>query len=111
MFTSVKAGLSHVRGERCFDVPVDIPLVPKHVYESLLSLDADIVVPMFKGRNGHPVSCSGSIIPRILQEPDESSFSTVLRAIGFRTVPVDAEEILIDVDTLEDYERIRSKVR
>jgi molybdenum cofactor cytidylyltransferase len=110
MFTSVKTGLSHVRGERCFVLPVDIPLVPKQVYDNLLSLDAEVVIPVFKGKSGHPVCCSRSIIPRILDEADDSTFSTVLRVIGFRTVLVDAEEILIDVDTPEDYERIRGRV-
>jgi molybdenum cofactor cytidylyltransferase len=107
MFTSVKTGLSHVRGGRCFVLPVDIPLVPRRVYEKLLSADAEIVVPSFQGRNGHPVCCSSTVIPRILREPDEASFRDVLRAIGFRAVPVDAEEILIDVDTPRDYERVQ----
>jgi molybdenum cofactor cytidylyltransferase len=107
MFTSVKTGLTHVRGGRCFVLPVDIPLVPRRVYAELLSADAEIVVPSFQGRNGHPVCCSAGVIPRILQEPDDSSFRDVLRAIGYRAVPVDAEEILIDVDTPQDYERVQ----
>jgi len=109
MFTSVKAGLSRVRGGRCFVLPVDIPLVPPRVYRALLSDDADIVVPSFHGRNGHPVCCSASVIPRILREDDESSFRDVLRAIGFRALPVDAEEVLIDIDTPGDYERVQRR--
>jgi molybdenum cofactor cytidylyltransferase len=109
MFTSVKLGLSLVRAGRCFVLPVDIPLVPPRVYRALLSLDADVAVPSFQGRNGHPVCCSLAVIPRILREPDESSFRDVLRAIGFRAVPVDAEEILIDIDTPRDYERVRQR--
>lgn len=109
MFTSVKTGLSHVRGERCFVLPADIPLVPRHVYEHLLSKEADIVIPSFQGKNGHPVCCTKAIIPDILREPDESSFREVLRKIGFSTVPVDAEEVLIDVDTREDCERIQRR--
>lgn len=103
MFTSVKAGLSHVRGERCFVIPVDIPLVPRQVYESLLAADGDVVVPSFQERNGHPVCCSRAVIPRILREPDGSTFRDVLKSIGFRTVAVDAEEILLDIDTPWDY--------
>jgi molybdenum cofactor cytidylyltransferase len=110
MFTSVKIGLSHVRGERFFVLPADIPLVPRRVYEQLLSADADIVIPSFRGRNGHPVCCSRAVIPRILREPDETSFRDALSAIGFRTVPVDAEEILIDIDTPEDYERVQQRI-
>lgn len=109
MFTSVKAGLSRVRGERCFVLPADIPLVPSRVYEKLLLAEADIAIPSFQGKNGHPVCCTKTVIPDILREPDESSFRDVLRKIGFRTVPVDAEEVLIDVDTREDIERIQRR--
>ncbi len=109
MFTSVKAGLSRVRGERCFVLPVDIPLVPRRVYEVLLTVEASVVVPSFRGKNGHPVCCSRAVIPRILQEGDGSSFRDVLQSIGFRTVAVDAEEILVDVDTPAEYERVRKR--
>lgn len=109
MFTSVKAGLSLLKGDRFFVIPGDIPLVPSSVYRALLEIEAEIVIPSFQGRNGHPVCCSRAVISRILCEPDESSFRDVIRAIGFHTVHVDAEEILIDVDTLEDYEFVRRR--
>jgi molybdenum cofactor cytidylyltransferase len=105
MFTSVKAGVSCVRGERCFLIPADIPLVPPRVYRQLLTLEADVVVPSFQGRNGHPVCLSRAIISTILQEPDESSLRDVLKRAGIRALEVDTEEILIDIDTPEDYER------
>ena len=109
MFTSVKKGLSCVRAERCFVLPADIPLVPTSVYEHLLSVDAEVVIPSFGGRTGHPVCCSAQVIPRILREPDSSSFRDVLRAIGFRTVPVDAGEILIDIDTPGEWEEVQKR--
>lgn len=109
MFTSVKRGLGQVRGEKCFILPVDIPLVPRAVYERLLSADAEIVVPSFRGTNGHPLCCSQTVIPRILGEPDESSLRDVVRALGFRAVSVEAEEVLIDVDTPGDYERVQKR--
>jgi len=109
MFTSVKAALSRTRGDRCFLLPADVPLVPPQVYHQLLTATADVVVPSFRGRNGHPVLLSKAVLPRILCEPDNSSLQSVLRSIGFYTMEVDAEEILIDVDTPEDYERIRRR--
>jgi molybdenum cofactor cytidylyltransferase len=109
MFTSVKRGLSCVQGERCFVLPVDIPFVPPRVYERLLSVEADVAIPSFGGKNGHPVCCSRAILGRILREPDGSSFRDVLREIGFRTVPVDAEEILVDIDTPEDREEVQKR--
>jgi molybdenum cofactor cytidylyltransferase len=105
MFTSVKTGLAQVRADRCFVLPVDIPLVPPAVYQQLLSCEADIVVPSYHGKKGHPVCLSQTILPRILSRPDESSLRETLEVIGFQTVEVEAEEILFDIDTPEDYER------
>jgi molybdenum cofactor cytidylyltransferase len=90
-------------------LPGDVPLVPRRVYEGLLSADADLVVPSFRGKTGHPVCCSASAITRILQEPDESSLRNVLRTIGCSTMPVDAEEILIDIDTPADHARVQGR--
>jgi molybdenum cofactor cytidylyltransferase len=88
---------------------VDIPLVPPRVYWQLLSVDADVVISSFHGRNGHPACLSRAILPRILDEPDASSLRDALRSIGFRTAEVDTEEILIDIDTPEDYELVRQR--
>ncbi len=104
MFTSVKAGLAAVSADRCFLLPADIPLVPPDVYQSLLSIDADIVIPVFRGVKGHPVVLSRAILPKILSQADDSSLREVIRALGCRLVEVDSEEILIDVDTPEEYE-------
>jgi molybdenum cofactor cytidylyltransferase len=110
MFTSVKCGLARVRARRCFVLPADIPLVPPGVYEQLLLAHADIAVPTWSGRRGHPVCCSRDVIPRILEWPDTSSFRDATAAIGTVTVPVDAEEILIDVDTPEDLVRVQGRI-
>ena len=106
MFTSVKAGLAAIRADRCFILPADVPLVPPDVYRVLLSISAEIVIPAFQGRTGHPVCLSKTVLPRILREPDTSSLRDVIRAIGATTVEAGAEEILIDIDTPEAYERI-----
>ena len=106
MFTSVKAGLSCVRGERCFLLPADTPLVPARVYRALAASDALISVPTFRGSRGHPVCLMASLIPAILREPDTSSLREFIHRTGSATVEVDAEEILLDIDTSEDYERM-----
>jgi molybdenum cofactor cytidylyltransferase len=105
MFTSVKAGVSRVRGERCFLLPVDIPLVPPRVYRQLLACEGEVVVPSYGGRNGHPVYFSRAIIPRLLHEADGSSLRDVLRSVGMRSLEVDADEVLVDIDTPEEYDR------
>jgi molybdenum cofactor cytidylyltransferase len=110
MFSSVKSGLSRVNADRCFVLPVDIPLVPPAVFRRLLSVEADVVIPSFQGRNGHPVCLSKAILPGILSLADESSLRDALHVIGIRTVEVEAEEILLDVDTPGDLELMRRRV-
>ena len=109
MFTSVKCGLSRVRADRCFVIPADVPLVPPRVYARLLESPAGVVVPTWSDKRGHPVCCSSAVIPLILRKPDTSSFRDALVEIGVEVIPVDAEEILIDIDTPEDLERVRRR--
>ena len=109
MFSSVKTALSHVHGNLCFLLPADIPLVPRSVYRALMAVDAPVVVPTFRGIRGHPVCIKDSVIPSIMREPDSSSLRDVIQRVGSSTIEVDAEEILLDVDTPEDYERLLHK--
>ena len=111
MFSSVKAALSHVRGNLCFILPVDIPLVPGSVYRAVMGVDAPVVVPTFRGNRGHPVCIRRSVISAIMREPDSSSLRDIIQRVGSSTIEVDAEEILLDVDTQEDYERMLQKYR
>jgi molybdenum cofactor cytidylyltransferase len=106
MFTSVKAGLSRVRGEYCFLLPVDTPCVPARVYRSLAACGSQVAVPVYRGGRGHPVLLRSAIIPSILQEPDGSSLRSFIHRTGPAFVEVDAPEILYDVDTPDDYHRI-----
>ena len=55
MLTSVQAGVRLVRAPRFFLLPGDMPLVRAAVYRKLLAAQAEIVVPVCRGRRGHPV--------------------------------------------------------
>lgn len=107
MFTSVKAGLAHVRAESCFVLPADVPFVPACVYHALIAAAAPIAVPVFEGTGGHPVLLRASVIPAVLREPDSSSLRDFIRRTGGSPVTTDAREVLLDVDTAEDYARLR----
>jgi molybdenum cofactor cytidylyltransferase len=106
MFTSVKRGLSLSASDSVFLLPVDTPLVPPHVYLSLLHRPGKIVVPTHGGRRGHPVLLRRSVIPPILGEPDSSSLRDVIHRIGPEFLEVDTPEVLRDIDTPEDYRQL-----
>lgn len=111
MFTSVKEGLRHVTAQRAFLIPADYPLVKKETYRKMLATAGRVVVPTYHGRRGHPVLLDHSIISRILSDPDDSNLRTIIDLIGFETVEVDDEGILIDLDTPGDYRYILEKIK
>ena len=106
MFTSVKAGIAGVHTDAAFILPVDCPLVPPAVYSELLAAPGQAVVPVYRGRRGHPVLIREVLFERIAREPDVSSLRAVLREIGVAEVDVDAPEVLLDLDTPGDLQRL-----
>lgn len=106
MFTSVKTGVRNVLSDSFFILPGDIPLVPEAVYRLLAAAPGDIAVPAYRGRRGHPVHIRSRLIPFILAWPDGSTLAAFIRHRTFATVAVAAEEILLDLDTAADYQRL-----
>jgi len=72
---------------------------------------ADIAVPTFRGRRGHPVLIRSPMIQRILAWPDDSTLAAFIRSAGSATIAVSAEEILLDLDTAADHRQLRRRRR
>ena len=114
MFSSVKAGISHVRAPFFFLLPGDHPLIDAKVYAHMLATTDDIassgiVIPTFGGRKGHPVLFSSDLIPKILRYPDTATLRDYIRTKGHTEIEVEQEGILVDMDTLEDYRAVLAK--
>jgi molybdenum cofactor cytidylyltransferase len=110
MFSSVKVGVKQVKGERFFLLPADVPLVPESVYCKLLEVQGDIIIPVFGERKGHPVLFQRAVVADILSEPDDSNLRQVIRRRGFVAVSTEHQEVLMDVDTPEDYDGIQKRL-
>jgi len=110
MFSSVKIGISQIKTEKFFLLPGDIPFVGQDVFKKLLSQKGDIIIPVFKGRKGHPVLINSSLIDEILEEPENSNLKLFINKKGLTTVAVQDKAILIDIDTEEDYLNYSSSV-
>lgn len=104
MFTSVRAGIAQVRARRFFLIPGDYPLVGAEVYERMLGVQGEVVIPTFEGQRGHPVLICSQLVPEILAQPADSSLRDYIEAKGYTTVEVGDGGILWDLDTPEDYE-------
>ncbi len=111
MFSSVKVGVRELKAERFFLLPADVPLVPEGVYRQLLSVDCEIVIPTWDEKKGHPILLRKSVVAEILNEPDDSNLRTVIRRRGFQACPVQHEEVLLDVDTMDGYASAKGRFR
>lgn len=109
MFSSVRAGIAQVRASRFFLTPGDYPLVGSAVYERMLGVQGDIVIPTFGGKRGHPVLIRSQLVLEILAQPADSSLRDFVEAKGYTIVEVEDEAILWDLDTADDYETLRSR--
>lgn len=110
MFSSVKAGVRAVGSERFLLTPGDYPFIDTKICEMLLAQGVDVVIPKVKNRGGHPVLLPKRCINEILEEEDTSNLKEYLKKQDVKYIEIDNENILIDIDTKEDYEWAKSLI-
>lgn len=106
MFSSVKCGVMEMTGD-FFLIPGDYPAVMKATYESLLKAKGDFIVPVYKGRKGHPVLIKNRLIAGIIEEPIDSNLKVFRDKCDTVFIDVDDEGVILDMDTRGDYEFIK----
>ena len=113
MITSFQTGIRALSRNTsgAFLFLVDHPLVEPATIEALIMNLASnrIVLPTFEGRRGHPVLFSSDVLEEILALPSTEGANIVVRRDPGRIieVPVSAPGILVDVDTPEQFEKLR----
>lgn len=114
MSTSVKTGVAAAADAAAVLVCLcDQPHIPVHVFDAVVAAyretGAPIVVPTIAGDTGHPALFDMSLRDEILAvDPNEGLRSVTYAHRGERLrVPVDTVGVLDDMDTPDDYERLR----
>jgi molybdenum cofactor cytidylyltransferase len=99
-------------------VPADHPTLEPAVIQHLRATrDKDrthsVFVPTYQGWRGHPVLISWRHVAAIRDFPSGQGLNQYLRTQSNQTleVPVTTDSVLSDLDTPEDYERIRQRFR
>jgi molybdenum cofactor cytidylyltransferase len=111
MFTSVKKGVQEVRASQFFLTPGDYPLLTTDICRELLRYSGQIVKPKFHNRGGHPILLPASCIMEILAEGEESNLKLYLDKKDIKIIEIDDESIMMDVDTPEDYEKVKKMIQ
>jgi molybdenum cofactor cytidylyltransferase len=89
----------------------DQPRVPVAVVERLVAgfraarPPAQVLIPTFHGRRGHPVLFAGGLRKALLELDGDQGARGLVRSLGdaVREVPVQSPGVLVDCDTPEEY--------
>lgn len=111
MFSSVLAGARAALGNDVLLIPGDITNVSENSIRSLLLGSKDIRIPSFNGVRGHPVYLSKQMIDELVEEPVDSRLCDFIAKHNSETeiIEVNDKFINFDVDTIEDYNRLRKE--
>jgi molybdenum cofactor cytidylyltransferase len=110
--TSVKAGLLALPPETTAAVFLlaDQPHIPVELVRALVERHAQtrppIVAPMIEGRHGNPVLFNHAVFPDLMSLRGDAGGRLVFSRYPIAYVPWNDSNLLLDVDTLEDYERL-----
>ena len=110
MFDSAKIGLKYMleRCDRVLFTPVDVPLFTLDTVRIILSDKNPLIIPVYDGKEGHPLLISSKLIPEILEYSGEGGLSGALKNCGRerRLLKVKDSGVIFDADTPEDYQEL-----
>jgi molybdenum cofactor cytidylyltransferase len=118
MFSSVVAGVEYLGPEvdAFFLLPVDVPLVRPATIRRLLKFflqeqGADVIYPRFRGMRGHPPLIAARHVRQIAAWQGGGGLKAALGQWEPKALDVDVADgnILLDMDTPEDYLSLQEK--
>ena len=110
MLSSFRCGLRKLKSKEtnvmlCL---IDHPVVERETYKKLCdnAQKNKIVVPIYKGRRGHPVIFGADFICELLEKECPEGAKTIVKSHpeSVLEIEVDDKGILVDIDTPEEYE-------
>ena len=113
MLSSVQAGIRALpHGTSAFLLwPVDQPLVRADTVDRIIEAwkrqHAPVVVPVYRGKRGHPTLFSAKLSPELLRAPEGEGARAVVHAHEKALVEVEVDDpgILTDIDTPQAYRK------
>jgi molybdenum cofactor cytidylyltransferase len=108
MFSSVQYGVRFLKQD-LFLIPGDIPFVSKDTFRALSSAPGTVRIPVYQGHPGHPVFLSKALVKELAQEDKNSTLKAFLDKHSCVLVDVPDPFILRDIDTMEDYQQMKSE--
>ncbi|MHC4664009.1 MAG: molybdenum cofactor cytidylyltransferase [Planctomycetota bacterium] len=119
MGSSIRCGMRHAaaHSDGYLISLGDKPLVDTNIVNLLVEefymCDKKIVVPAYKGERGHPVVISRAYRDELANLRGDTGARDLLsvHADEVLEIPLQSDAVLVDIDTVEDYERLLGKLR
>ena len=110
MFDSIKIGLEYQK-EKCdkiFITPVDIPLFTSDTVKALFDCKADVGIPTYEGKTGHPIVLGNNAADGILEYSGSGGLRNAITELSLTVEHIETKDlgILYDIDTQEDYDGV-----
>jgi CTP:molybdopterin cytidylyltransferase MocA len=106
-FYSLQAGVQKLKtGNSCFFQNIDNPFTSDEVLKSLFQCqkDADVIIPVYDARSGHPVLFSWALAQEIIDKSDpEIRIDHFLQAFATIKVEITENRILTNINSHEDF--------
>jgi len=107
MFSSVQAGIRHVKGQHMFMALGDMPCIHSWVYAALWQERGEFtLIPRSYQGKGHPVLLPASLMEQVIRAEADQSMKTIIQAGDYRFLEVGERAIHYDIDTPEEYLRL-----
>lgn len=108
MFESVILGVKNIKSQYIFIVPADMPFIKTYVYETLKLFKemADVVIPSYNKKGGHPILISQNVKKAILKADNSTTLKDVINRFRKKYVEIDDKGIIIDIDSKNDIDNL-----
>ena len=107
MFDSVKIGLNYLKDkcDKIFISPIDIPLFAVDTVKALLRCRANVGIPVYNGKGGHPIILDNDAANRILQYTGDGGLrdAIIKLSLEIERLEVKDQGMLYDMNTQTDY--------
>ncbi len=114
-FYSIKLGVHSIISENTpvFIHNIDNPFVNHKVLQKLLSNnDSEYITPSYQDKGGHPILISKNIAQQIeLEKENNVVLSEFLKKFKRKRIEVNDKNILININTPEDYKKWRFELK
>jgi molybdenum cofactor cytidylyltransferase len=109
MFSSIQAGVAEADGDCLVILPADMPFVKSATVGKVIAESSrrdQVVVPVARGKRGHPVALPGRLRVRLLEADPFSNLKDVIGSLQepVAELRVDDPGVVRDVDRREDLE-------